>query len=279
MSERVAVLTDSTAYLPDGVAEKYGITVVPLHVMLGERSVLEGVDLTPAEFAVWITAPGRAATTSQPSPAAFAAALDGLETDQVVAVHMSSKLSGTANAARLAGEASARTVRVVDSQSTAMGLGFAVIAAAEAAAMDADIEEVARAATDAAARTRTLFYVDTLEYLRRGGCIGAAAALFGTALSVKPLLEVLDGAIVPIEKVRTASRAIQRLEDVAVEHAGEQPVDIAVHHLASAERATALAERLRSRVAGLQSLYASEVGAVVGAHAGPGVLGIVVHLR
>lgn len=276
---RVAVVTDSTAYLPDGVADKYGLQVVPLQVVLGERTVLEGVDLTPAEFAQWISAPGRRASTSQPSPAAFAAAYDATDAAEIVSVHLSGALSGTVDAARVAADVSGRRVRVVDSRGTGMGLGFAVIAAAEAAAADASLDEVERAAQEAIGRTRFFFYVDTLDYLRRGGRIGAAQALLGTTLAVKPLLHIVDGAIVPLEKVRTASRAIARLEDLAVAEAGDSPVDIAVHHLAARERADALAERLRARVPGLQTLYTSEVGAVVGAHVGPGLLGLVVHRR
>jgi DegV family protein with EDD domain len=168
-------------------------------------------------------------------------------------------------------------VRVVDVRTIAMGLGFSVIAAAEAATAGASTDEVEMAATNK--DTNTFFYVDTLEHLRRGGRIGAAAALFGTALAVKPLLHVVDGQIAPLEKVRTASKAVARLEQLAVLRAADGPVDIAVHHLAAQDKADALAERLRARVSGLQSLYVSEVGAVVGAHVGPGLLGVVVARR
>jgi DegV family protein with EDD domain len=157
-----------------------------------------------------------------------------------------------------------------------MGLGFAVLAAAEAASGGAPVDEVVAVAESAAGRTRTFFYVDTLEHLRRGGRIGAAAALVGTALSVKPLLHIDDGSIAPLEKVRTASRAIARLEEIAVEAAGTAPVRIAVHHLASAERADALADRLKARL-DPDLLVVAEVGDVVGAHVGPGMLAVVVH--
>jgi DegV family protein with EDD domain len=167
-------------------------------------------------------------------------------------------------------------VRVVDSRSTAMGLGFPVLAAASAAADDAPLEEVYSAAVATAERTTTLFYVDTLEHLRRGGRIGAAQALLGTALSVKPILHVREGRIVPLEKVRTASKGVSRLEALAVAAAGDGPADVAVHHLAAPDRARTLAERLRTRLPNLRRLVESEVGAVVGAHVGPGVLGVVV---
>jgi DegV family protein with EDD domain len=271
----VAVVTDSTAYLPAQLAAAYGITVVPLQVTMGERSALEGVDLTPAEFAAWIARPGRRATTSQPTAAAFLTAYADCSSDQVCAVHLSGALSGTVGAAAAAGQASGRTVRVVDSRQTGMGLGFAALAAAEAARAGASLDAVCEAATAAAAATRTLFYVDTLEHLRRGGRIGAAAALVGTALSVKPLLHIADGAIAPLEKVRTASKAIARLEELAVETAGTTRVRVAVHHLASADRAEALADRLRARL-DADLFVVSEVGAVVGAHVGPGMLAVVV---
>jgi DegV family protein with EDD domain len=271
----VAVVTDSTAYLPEGLAAAAGITVVPLQVTMGERTAYEGVDLTPGEFAAWISGAGhRRATTSQPSPAAFEAAYDACGASSVVAVHLSGALSGTASAAKAA--AGSRDVRVVDSRQTGMGLGFAALAAADVARGGGSVDEVAAAAERAAAATRTLFYVDTLEYLRRGGRIGAAAALVGTALAVKPLLHIANGAIAPLEKVRTASKAIARLEELAAETAGSSRVSLAVHHLASAERAEALADRLRSRLPSADPVYVSEVGAVVGAHTGPGMLAVVV---
>jgi DegV family protein with EDD domain len=160
-----------------------------------------------------------------------------------------------------------------------MGLGFPVLAAAEAARSGGSLQEVYSAAVETAERTTTLFCVDTLEYLRRGGRIGAAQALLGTALSVKPILHVQDGRIVPLEKVRTASKGLARLEALATKAAGDSPVDIAVHHLAAAQRAETLADRLRSRLTRLGELYLSEVGAVVGAHVGPGLLGVVVVRR
>jgi DegV family protein with EDD domain len=279
---RIAVVTDSTAYLPDGVAEKYEIETVPLDVVLPDRTGAEGRDVLPDDVARALSN-HKTVTTSRPSPEAFAATYRRLAEEGargIVSVHLSARLSGTWDAARLAGEqVDGIEVRIVDSRTTAMGLGFAVMAAAEAAAAAASAEEVEVAAAEKAEKTRTLFYVDTLEHLRRGGRIGAAAALVGTALSVKPLLHVVEGGIAVLEKVRTATRALQRLEDVAVEAAGAAPVDVAVHHLTAEARATTIADHLRTRIPGLQSLYTSKVGAVVGAHAGPGLLGVVVSPR
>jgi DegV family protein with EDD domain len=280
---RIAVVTDSTAYLPDGVAERYGVVVVPLHVVMVDGEALEGVDVTPGQFAEWIAKPGRTASTRPPSPAAFRAAYEATGAADIVSIHLSARLSGTRESATTAAydlvDAGGPRVKVVDSRTTAMGLGFAVIAAAEAAAAGADAFDVATAAEASARRTATMFYVDTLEYLRRGGRIGKAAALLGTALELKPLLHMVDGAIEPMSKVRGADRAVARLEDSVVAAAGDGPVDVAVHHLAAADNAHALSERLRARLPALASLHESEVGAVVGAHVGPGLLGAVVHRR
>ena len=279
MGGRVVVVTDSTAYLPVGLADELSVRVVPLQVVLGGRSGAEGSEVTPAQvaaaLAAWVPV-----STSRPTPAEFAAVYrKALENGAsgVVSLHLSRELSGTWDSARLAAsEIGADTIRVVDSRSAAMGLGFAVLAAAEAAAAGGSPEEVYAAAVGTAERTTTLFYVDTLEHLRRGGRIGAAQALLGTALSVKPILHVREGRIVPLEKVRTVSKGIARLEALAVAAAGAGPADVAVHHLAAAERAALLAERLRTRLPQIGQFYTSEVGAVVGAHVGPGVLGVVV---
>jgi len=279
MGGPVVVVTDSTAYLPAGVADRFSIRVVPLQVVLGGRSGAEGTEVTPAEVAAalasWVPV-----STSRPTPAEFAAvyreALDD-GASGVVSLHLSRELSGTWDSARLAAaEVDADRVRVVDSRSAAMGLGFAVLAAAEAAAASATPQEVYDAAVGTAERTTTLFYVDTLEHLRRGGRIGAAQALLGTALSMKPILHVREGRIVPLEKVRTVSKGMARLEALAVAAAGDQRADVAVQHLAASERAGVLAERLRSRLPKIGQFYTSEIGAVVGAHVGPGVLGVVV---
>ncbi len=164
-------------------------------------------------------------------------------------------------------------VRVVDTGMVAMALGFCALAAAETAEAGGTVDEAVTAAEKRAAGTSAYFYVDTLDYLRRGGRIGAAQALLGSALAVKPLLQLDGGRIELLEKVRTASKAIARLEEIVAERAGGAQVDIAVHHLAAPDRAAALADRLRERVPGLAELHVSEVGAVIGAHTGPGLLG------
>ncbi len=278
----VAVVTDSTAYLPPGVGEKYGVGEVQLHVVLGSRTGAENTEISPADVAQALRERRLSVTTSRPTPGEFAEVYRAVGSPCVVSVHLSSKLSGTFEAAQLAAQEVAREgieVRPVDSRTIAMGLGFAVIAAARAASEGADADAVEQRARDTAAATDMLFYVDTLEHLRRGGRIGAAQALVGTALAMKPLLHVVEGEIAPLEKVRTASKALARLEQLVVEGAGQDAVDMAEHHLAAPDKAQELAERLRSRVPGLGELHLSEVGAVVGAHVGPGLLGVVTSRR
>lgn len=278
----VAVITDSTAHLPEGFAERFDIGVVPLHVLIDGESALDGVEVGPAALAEAL-GKRRIVTTSRPTPGEFAAAFraalrDGA--DAVVSLHLSSEISGTWEAAVLAAqEVGPDVVRVVDSRGTAMGLGFAALHAAEAAASGATAEEVERAAMAAVRASKTLFVVETLEYLRRGGRIGAARALLGTALAVKPLLHIEDGHIEPLEKVRTMNRALARLVDLAEQAAGGEPVEVAVHHLASADRAAELANRLEERLTVSGGCLVSELGAVIGAHTGPGVVGVVVQRK
>jgi DegV family protein with EDD domain len=276
----VAVVTDSTAYLPAALIEKYDIEVVPLYVVLAGRSGREGSEIGPDDVARALAARGQKVSTSRPTPGDFVAAYRrrlGAAADRLVSIHLSSELSSTTDAARLAAsQVGEHLVTVVDSRSTAMGMGFAVLAAARAAAEGADAPTVAEVARDTAAATRTYFVVDTLEHLRRGGRIGSAAALLGTALAVKPVLYVREGRVVPLEKVRTAARAVNRLVQHAVEAADDGPVAIAVHHLAAADRADRLAAELRQQVPGLVELFVSELGAAIGAHVGPGAVGVVI---
>lgn len=278
---RVAVVTDSTSGLPAEVIDKYDVRVVPLQVVLGGRLGMDGVDVTPADVAAALRA-HVSVSTSRPAPTAFEqayahAAAEGH--DAVVSVHLSAGLSGTCEAARAAAARAPVPVHVVDSASTAMGLGFPVLAAAESAAAGADADEVAGAALRAVGQTTALFYVHSLDALRRGGRLGQAASLVGSALAVKPLLHVVDGRIALREKVRTATKALLRLEELATAGIGDAPVDVAVHHLAAPDKAAQLAASLRGALPGLVSVYVSEVGAVLGAHVGLGLLGVVVHRR
>ncbi|CAM5534157.1 DegV family protein [Streptomyces tanashiensis] len=281
MSRHVAIVTDSTAYLPRQTRERHAITTVPLTVVIGDRALEEGNEISAKALAEALQK-RRSVTTSRPSPEVFAeayrqAAEAGAQ--GVVSLHLSAEVSGTYDAAVLAAKDAPLPVRVVDTRMVGMALGFCALAAAEVAEAGGSLDEAVAAAEKRASETSAYFYVDTLDYLRRGGRIGAAQALLGSALAVKPLLELDGGRIELREKVRTASKAIARLEEIAVERAGSGSVDIAVHHLSAPERAAALAERLRERVPGIEELQVSEVGAVIGAHTGPGLLAVVVSPR
>lgn len=279
----VRVVTDSTAYLPTDVASSAELRVVPLTVTVSGRQGREGLDVTPADVARALGERRVSVTTSRPSPADFVEAYRELlkaGATGVVSVHLSSRLSGTYEAATQAAEEFGDRVRVVDSATAGTGLGLVVLAAAQAARGGAELAGVQDAATQAAAQTSTFFYVDTLEFMRRGGRISAASALLGTALAVKPILHVVAGEVVLKEKVRTAARALARLVDLAAETAGESDVDIAVQHLGAQERAEALRDALVERLgAKVRSAYVLEIGAVVAAHTGPGVIGVALRRR
>ncbi|MFD9128845.1 DegV family protein [Kitasatospora sp. NPDC059571] len=281
MPGHLALVTDSTAYLPQDAVDRHRIEVVPLSVAVGDEVLDEGVEISPKDVAEALRAKQRV-TTSRPSPETFAAAYRAAAeagATAVVSVHLSAELSGTYEAAKMAAADAPVPVEVVDSRLVGMALGHCVLTAAQAAEAGLGAAEVAAAAVRRSELTSGFFYVDTLEHLRRGGRIGTARALLGSALAVKPLLHLSGGRIEPLEKVRTASRAIARLEEIAVEHAGETEVDVVVHHLAAEERAEPLAERLRARIPNLRDLSVGEVGAVIGAHVGPGLLAVVVAPR
>jgi DegV family protein with EDD domain len=276
----VALVTDSTACLPAALVQEHGVTVVPLQVVVRGRSLAEGVEVSSAEVARALLE-GEAVTTSRPAPQLFAETYRGLSvggTSGIVSVHLSGELSGTVEAARIAARQvadDAIDVHVVDSRSMGMGLGYAVLAALRALERGSDVVTAVREARQRGLATSGWLYVDTLEYLRRGGRINPTAARVGSALAVKPLLQLVDGRLEPLDRVRTASRALARLEEVVIAEVDDRAVDVAVHHLAAPERAQELADRLRARLPGLRSLYVGEVGAVLGAHVGPGMIGVV----
>jgi DegV family protein with EDD domain len=277
----IAIVTDSTAYLPASVVDAHGIHVVPLHVIIGGTEFSEGVDVSTAEVAAALRS-FKPVSTSRPSPQALLdayekAAADGA--DGIVSVHISADMSSTVESAHLAAQHSPVPVHVVDSRSLGMAMGYAVVSAAERAADGASLEDVAAHALSRCEAATVVFYVDTLEHLRRGGRIGSASAFLGSALAIKPILGLVDGSIRPLEKVRTSTRALSRLEELAATAAlapdVEHGVDIAVHHLDSQARAEALATQLAQRVPGA-SIEVVELGAVVGAHVGPGTIAVAV---
>jgi DegV family protein with EDD domain len=275
------VVTDSTSYLPPALIERDGITVVPLYVVVGGDRIVREIDITdyPAFFEELRSAE-KLPTTSQPSVGDFAAAFEPLleAGDDVVSVHISGGLSGTAEAARQAKEALERDgkggerVEVVDSTTAAGGLGFMVLAAAKAARDGASAKEAAEHIKQARDELRLWFAIDTLEFLRRGGRIGAASAWIGSTLKVKPILTV-ENEMTPVERVRTSSRAFERLVEYARAAADSGADAWSAQHINAPEQCQALIDRCRD-VFGSEPTIVSEIGPVLSAHTGPGLLGI-----
>ncbi|MGB4323676.1 MAG: DegV family protein [Candidatus Nanopelagicales bacterium] len=272
---KVAVVTDGSAGLPPHMLHKYDIKVVPIDV------VIDGViceDISPREI-VESLEDGLHVTTSRPAPDRFLQVFEDLHSrgyDGVAVGTLSAGLSGTFESAQMAAKVCTLPVEVVDSQSIGLGLGFPVFDAARVAAQGAPIEVVARELSTRARQASVYFYLDTLEYLRKGGRIGAASALIGTALAVKPILQLTDGLIAPCEKVRTESRAIERIVELAlVRVKNDSCARFGIQHLGAPDRAQKCADFLKV-VYPEAEIVISEVDAVVGVHAGPGLVAIIV---
>ncbi len=282
VSSSVRVVTDSTASLPAELTAQFGIEVVPLHVVIDGQSFLEGVDCTPQQIAMALSA-GADVSTSQPTPAQFTEVFTRLVAQgahEIVSVHLSGKLSGTAATARAAAEQVHVPVHVVDSATAAMGLGFSALSAARSVASETPSqqrtgEQVAQVAAQTAASARAVFLVESLDHLRRGGRLGRAASAVGTMLGLRPLLTLEDGEIVVLQKVRTRHLAIDRLvELVTAEAESRSRPLIAVHHDGSGQDAADL--RAKISQATRLDVVVSPLSAVLAAHVGPGLLAVVV---
>ncbi len=277
MAAAIAVVTDSTAGLTSALTSRYGIRVVPLRIVAGGLTADDGPGALPdaieAEFRH-----GARLSTASPGPQRFAAAYTAAAAgaEGIVSVHLSGSLSGTVNSAVLAAAGAAVPVRVIDSRSLGMGLGIAVLDAAEAAAAGQALEDVAAAASRRSARLRSFLVLDSLDHLRSGGRLDPAHPGAGSGLTSRPVLHVAGGRIEVLERVRTPSAALRRLEELAAEAAAGQPVDLAVQHLGRAQDAAALAARLEQLIPGARHRYLAEAGTVILAHTGPGMLGVVV---
>ena len=272
----VHVVTDSTASLPADLAERWGIRIVALQVVIDGTPFHEGVDLATEDLTAALDR--RAIlTTSQPSAHTFAeayrqAAAAGAR--HIVSVHLSGELSGTVHAAALAARTSPVPVEVVDSRTVAMGLGFAALAAARTAAQGATSAEVARAAMTTATSSEAMFVVDSLDHLRRGGRLGAAAAAVGTALGLRPVLGVRGGRVEVVHKIRTRAAMSDRLVEAAVSAAARgDDVRLAMHYLGDDAAVRACAAQI-SEATGREVLI-TPVSAVLGAHVGPGLLALI----
>ena len=272
----VRVVTDSTADLPQDLAQGLGITVVPLNVHFGTEVFKDGVDLSPDEFYQRLIDGPVLPKTSQPSVGDFVQVYEQLaqDADGIVSVHISSKVSGTFNAAVQAkGQANATCpIEVIDTYQASMGVGKAAMAVARAAQQGASLEEAATVAQQAASRSQCFVLLDTLEYLEKGGRIGKARALLGTLLSIKPMIIVRDGEVHELAKERTRRKGIARLQQVASEFAPIE--DLTVVYSTTPDDARALAQALRDMLPEDKEPHIARFGPVLGTYVGPGALGI-----
>lgn len=277
MAASIAVVTDSTACLSSELIARYHIRTVPLSVVVGDRRLDDDPAEPPADLETALRT--GAARTASPAPDRFAAtyaAAAAAGAEAIVSIHLSGRMSGTVESARLAAAAASVPARVIDSGSLGMGLGFAVLSAAEVARAGGSAEQVAAAAARRSAGLRSFFTVDAPGHLRAGGRLGAGSAGPGPGLTARPVLHISGGQLVQLEKVRTRSAAVRRLTELAVESAVAEPVDLAVQYLGEAGRASELACRLAELIPGVREIYQMRADAVIGVHAGQGMLGVVV---
>jgi DegV family protein with EDD domain len=272
--QSVAIVTDSTADLPPTHAAARSITVVPLTLNFEGKTFLDGVDIRPDEFYRRLPSATTHPTTSQPSPGQFAKVYSALlaNHESVISIHISEKLSGTYASARQGADMTdAKRVRVVDSELVSMSLGLVTLAASAMASSGADAEAIEAKVIDMRRSVQTYFSVATLEFLRRGGRIGRASAMLGSVLQVKPVLCIRDGQVTPLERVRTFERAMNRIVELTRGVDRGHGVCVIVGH-ADAEGDAEWISRELEPVA--ETLMIQPLGPVVGAHAGPGVVGV-----
>jgi len=269
----VAVVVDSTADIPPAIRDELGIEVVPLSILFGKQSYLDGVEMSSDEFYRRLVEGNVHPTSSQPSPGAFAEVYQRLakQHEGIISIHLGSKLSGTVRSAQQAAEVVPDVpIRVIDSGSVSLGFGFLGIDAAEQARAGKDLDQIAAYVEQRVSQIRLWAVLDTLEYLRRGGRIGRAGALLGTLLNVKPLIEI-RGEVLPSERVRTHRKAIARMVELA---SGQAPYEhLAVLHSTSPHLADELADQLGS-IHPRADILVSQLTGVIGVHGGPGVLGV-----
>ncbi|MEU3272950.1 DegV family protein [Saccharomonospora sp. NPDC006951] len=273
----VAVITDSTACIPEQLAAQWGISLVQVQIAVDDR-IDDESRFQRAEL-IELLRSGRPVSTRPPDPGAFFWAYQDAVSagaDAIVSLHISAKLSATVDAAREAAQQVKVPVHVLDSGTTSMSLGFAALSAARTAAAGGQAQRVMEAADRRYRASSELIYVDTLDYLRRGGRIGAASAMVGSALSIKPLLTVKDGEVAPLARVPGRRRALAKVADLAVQRAGEAQVDIAVACATPSDREMTMVQQLRGRVPGLNDIFLVQASTVIAAHVGPGALGVTI---
>ncbi len=282
---RIQIVTDSTSDLPKDLAAQQGIEIIPLKVMFGEQTYLDGVDISIDSFYEKLQASTQFPTTSQPSPAEFLAVYQRLLADpdvQILSVHLSSNLSGTHQSALLAkseltAEQAAR-VTIIDSKYVCYGLGVIVLELAKAAAGGATIAHLQQRFEQLRNNISMYFVVDTLEFLQRGGRIGKASAFIGSLLNIKPILSIdQEGTVTPVERVRGQKQAVKKILELCKADFADREVNVTVLHSKAAEIAVQISAEIRTQFTVKHLQYAS-IGPVVGAHVGPGSVAVLMYL-
>ena len=274
---KIAVVTDSTAYIPADLRQKYGILMAPQQVIWGTETFQDGVTMTPTQFYQRMRVDKTNPKTSQVSPGIFKEYFERAlqNAEAVLCLTISSNLSQTFNSANVAkNDLPGATLEVVDSQTIAMALGFLSIAAAKAAAEGQSMEAIKQMVVNSIANTGVVFVVDTLDYLHRGGRIGGASRFMGNLLNVKPVLHVKDGKVDALERVRTKKKAIDfMIEQISAKVAGKRNLRLATLHADAEAEAKELLETAAKRLGAVEKVIA-EVSPTVGAHTGPGTVGL-----
>ncbi len=273
---RIKIVTDSTADLPEEFIIKHKITVIPLKIIFGEKTFRDGIDITNQQLYEQMEK-NKIPGTSQPTPAEFASAYKKLAADgsSIISIHISSAMSGTCQSARLAKEMLPDLdIEVIDSRQVSMALGLIVLKAAISASEGKTKQEILKIISRIISKIQVYFIVDTLKYLKHGGRIGQAEALLGTILNVKPILHIKDGLVQPYEKVRSKTRAIERLVQIFSNYTGNKKVVCSLVHGMNPAAFDELLKKITPLLNCNEPVF-STLGSVVGTHVGPGVIGII----
>jgi DegV family protein with EDD domain len=277
---KVAIVTDSTAFLEPGVAQKLDITIVPLNIQIGDEALRDGVDITPEAFFQRLERGGPIPRMSPPSVQTFERVYADLhtQTDQILSIHVSGQLSQTLRHAQRGAESLLGRCRIaiIDSLTTSLGLGILTTHVAQAAQEGADLDEIVRLVRGMIPHIYIVFYVDEMDYLERGRRIGKAQATLGTMLNIKPLLFVEDGDIIPLEKVRTHEKAIEKLFEFVAEFSDLEQAAIVQRHATPTKETKMLLERLEQVFPDMK-FPIIQYGPLLASHIGPSAMGIIVY--
>lgn len=277
LRHKVAIVTDSISSMTQAMGRDFGVHVVPIHIVFGTEAYCDDIDLDAGSFYRRLRSNRQMPTTSQPTALEFQQAYAAVsrQADAIVSIHASKEVSATVDSARAARkEFPDVPIHVIDCRTLSMGQGLIVIAAARAASEGKSAEEIIELVEGLISKTYVIFTVETLEYLHRGGRIGGATALLGSALKIKPVLHIEGGRVEPLEKPRTRKRAVARLLDLMAERVGaSDAVHTAVLHCDASGEAERLAEQVAARFK-CAELITVEAGPTIGAHGGPGTLGL-----